>query len=43
MYNAEASGQNGPHHNNPDNFYVDLNNMELLQTLRELKDEIQTV
>ena len=27
----------------PDNFYVDLNNPELIQTIRELKDEIQIV
>ena len=39
MDNAEASAENGPQHNNPDNFYVDLNNPELLQIVRELKDE----
>ena len=43
MENAEVSGENGPQHNNPDKFYVDLNNLELLQTIRELKDELQTV
>ena len=43
MENVEASTENGPQHNNPGNFYVDLNNLELLQTVRELKDEIQTV
>ena len=44
MENVEASAENGPdQHNNPDNFYVDLNTLELLQTVRELRDEIQTV
>ena len=43
MDNAEASTENGSQHNSPDNFYVDLNNPELLQTVRELKDELQTV
>ena len=41
--NAEASAQNVPQHNNPDKFFVDLNNVELLQTFKELKDEHQTV
>ena len=39
MENVEASAKNGPQHDNPDNFYVDLNNPELpelLQTIREL-------
>ena len=43
MENLEASAENGPQHDKPDNFYVDLNNLELLQTVRELKDELQTV
>ena len=43
MDNADASAKNGPLHDNPDNFYVDLNNPELMQTVRELKDELQTV
>ena len=43
MENAEVSGDNGPQHNNPDKFYVDLNNPELLQTIIELRDELQTL
>ena len=30
MDNAEVSVENGPQHINPDNLYVDLNNLELL-------------
>ena len=41
--NVEASTENGPQHNNPHNIYVDLNNLELLQTVRELRDELQNV
>ena len=37
MEGAEASVENGSQHNNPDNFYVDLNNPKLLQTVKELK------
>ena len=45
MEGVEASTENVSHHNNPDNIYVELNNppLELLQTLKELKDELQTV
>ena len=43
MDNADASAENGPQHDNLENFYVDLNNPEFLQTVRELKDELQTV
>ena len=43
MENFEASAENGSQHINPDNMYVDLNNPELLQTVRDLKDELQTV
>ena len=43
MEGGEASAENGSQHNNPDNFYVDLNNTELLQTAKELKEELQTV
>ena len=43
MENAEASARNGSQHDNPDNFYVDLNNIDLLQLVRELRDELQTV
>ena len=43
MENAKASTENGPQHENPDNFYVDLNNPELIQTVREFKDELQNV
>ena len=45
MEGVETSAKNGSHHNNPNNIYVELNNppSELLQTMRELKDELQTV
>ena len=43
MEGVEASAENGSKHNNPDNFYVDLNNPELLQTVKELIDGLQTV
>ena len=43
MEGVEASAENGSQHNNPDNFYVDLNNSELIQTVKELKEELQTV
>ena len=42
---AEASAENGSHHNNPNNIYVELNNppFELLQIVKDLQDELQTV
>ena len=43
MEGVEASAENGSQHNNPDNIYVELNNPELLQTVKELKDELQTI
>ena len=43
MDNAEASTKNGPQHINPKKLYVDLNNPKLLQTVRYLKSELQTV
>ena len=45
MEGVEAFGENGSHHNNPDNIYVELNNQpsELLQTMKELNDELQNV
>ena len=43
MENVETSAKNGPQHNNLDNIYVDLNNLELLPTIRDLKDDLQTV
>ena len=43
MEDVEASAENGSQHNNPDNFYVDLNNLELIQIVKELKEELQTV
>ena len=43
MKNAEAFAENGHQHNNPDIIYVDLNNPELLQIVRELRVELQTV
>ena len=39
----EASVENGSQHNNPNNFYVDLYNPELLQTVKDLKEELQIV
>ena len=45
MEGVEASGENGSQHNNPDKIYVEMNNpsLEILQTIKELKDELQTV
>ena len=43
MEGAEASAENSSQHNNPDNFYVHMNNRELLQTIKELNEKLQTV
>ena len=45
MEGVEAFAENGSKYNNPDNIYVELNNppSELLQIVKELKDELQTV
>ena len=43
MEGVEASAINGSQHNHRDKFYVDLNNTKLLQTAKELKEELQTV
>ena len=43
MENVEASIENGHQHNNPNNIYVDLKNPELLQIVKELRVELQTV
>ena len=45
MEGVEASAEDGSHHNNPDNIYVELNNQpfELLQTIKNLKDELHNV
>ena len=45
MEGVETSARNGSHHNNLENIYVELNNQpsELLQIVKELKDELQTV
>ena len=43
MEGAEASTENGSQHNNSDNIYVEPNNPQLLQTVKELKEELQTV
>ena len=45
MEGVEASAENGSHHNNPYNIYVELNNQpsELIETVKELKDELPTV
>ena len=45
MEGVEASTEDGSHHNNPDNIYVELNNQpsELLQTVKELRAKLQIV
>ena len=43
MDNAEPSTENRPQHHNHDTFYVDMNNSQLIQKFRELKDELQTM
>ena len=45
MEGVEASTEDGSHHNNPYNIYVELNNQpsELFQTLKYLKAESHTV
>ena len=45
MEGVKASTENGSQHNNPENIYVELKNppSELLQTVKELNDELQTV
>ena len=45
MEGVEAFAKNGSQHNNLDNIYVELNNppSELLQTVKELKDELRSV
>ena len=43
MEGAEASTKNGSQHKTTDNFYVDLNNPELIQQIKELKEEMQTI
>ena len=45
MEGVEASAENGSQHNNPNNIYGELNTppFELLQIMKELKDELQTV
>ena len=42
---VEAYVEDRSHHNNPDNIYVELNNQpfELLQTIKDLKDELHNV
>ena len=45
MEGVEACAKNGSLNNNPYNIYVELNNplSELLQTVKELEHELQTV
>ena len=45
MEGVEASAEDGSHHNNPDNIYVELNNQpfKLLQSIKGLKAELQNV
>ena len=42
MEGVEASAEDGLHHNNPDNIYMELNNepSKLLQTVKYLKAEL---
>ena len=42
MEGVEASAEDGSHHNNPDNIYVELNNQpsKLLRTVKDLRDEL---
>ena len=44
MENVESSVENGSQsqHINLENLYVDLNNSEILQIVRDLKDELQS-
>ena len=42
MEGVEAFTENGSQHNNPGIFYVDLNNLELIQIVKEWKDELHT-
>ena len=45
MEGVEASAEDGSHHNNRDNIYVELNNQpsELFQIVKYLRAELQTV
>ena len=45
MEGVEECAEDGLHHNNPNNIYVELNNQpsELLQTVKDLKVELQNV
>ena len=45
MEGVEAFAEDGSHHNNPDNIYVELNNQqsELIQTIKDLRAELQTI
>ena len=45
MEGLEASAEDGSHHNNPDNIYVELNNQpfELVQIVKGLKAELHTL
>ena len=41
MEGVEASAEDGSHHNNPDNIYVELKNqpLELIQIVKYLRDK----
>ena len=45
MEGVETSAEDGSHHNNLDNIYVELNNQpsELLQTVKDLRAELKIV
>ena len=45
MEGVESFAEDGSHHNNPDNIYVELNNQpsELVKIVKYLKVELQTV
>ena len=40
MEGVEASAENGSQRNNLDNLYVDLKSPKLIQTIKELKEEL---
>ena len=43
MEGVEAFAENGSQRNNLDNLYVDLKSPKLIQTIKELKGELQTI
>ena len=43
MEGVEGFAKNSSQDSNQENIYVEMNNPELLQTIKELKDEMQTI